>query len=111
MSTSYKALESALDIVSEDIAKIKKLSEAAETLDRAEANKLTDYIKALLSVHKEEREELKAMSLQTKGVEDLEDLAKEALDFLGLTPDEEEPEDKETDDESTDKLPPNDTEG
>lgn len=109
MSTTYKTLESALEIVSEDIAKIKKLSQKDATLDRSEANKLTDYIKALLSVHKEEREELKALSLQTKGIEDIEDLAKEALEFLGLAP---EDEDEETDDdEPADKLPPDEPKG
>ena len=97
-STTYKTLESALDIISEDIAKIKTLSAGDTTLDRSEANKLTDYIKALLSVHKEEREELKSLSLQSKGIDDLEDLAKEALTSLGMTP--------EGDDEETEMHGP-----
>ena len=118
MSTTYKTLESALDIIDQDIAKIQKLSKEEKTLDRSEANKLTDYIKALLSVHKEEREEIKSLSLQSKGTDDLEELAKQALDTLGLLPEEEQEEAEETkeeenkeeaeaqekDDEATDKL-------
>lgn len=101
MSTTYKSLETALEIVDNDILKIKKMAESEHTLDRSEANKLTDYIKTLLSVHKEEREALKSDSLPTKGTAELEDLAKEALESLGLLPDEEDAE-KETDNESTD---------
>jgi hypothetical protein len=117
MSTTYKTLESALDIIDQDIAKIQKLSKEEKTLDRSEANKLTDYIKALLSVHKEEREEIKSLSLQSKGTDDLEELAKQALDTLGLLPEEEQEEEQEEaeetkeeaeaqekDDEATDKL-------
>ncbi len=91
MSVTHKTLEEALAIVHEDIEKIKKLSEGEETLDRTEANKLTDYIKALIAVHKEEREQVKAENLLAKSDSDLEDLAKQALEFLRE-------EDQETDD-------------
>jgi hypothetical protein len=101
MSTTYKTLEAALEIVDNDILKIKKMAESEHTLDRGEASKLTDYIKTLISVHKEEREALKSDSLPTKGTAELEDLAKEALELLGMLPEEDKPEEKEKKDEPT----------
>ena len=95
MSITHKALEEALEIIDKDISKIKKLAEADETLDRGEATKLTDYIKTLLSVHKEEREQAKSDNLPGKSDDELEDLAKKALDFLNLVPEEKKKEPKQ----------------
>jgi hypothetical protein len=81
MST-FKTLEDALEIVDQDVKKIKKIAESNDTLDRNEANKLTDYIKTLISVHKDEREQLKSTNLLAKTDEELEALAMEAMKFL-----------------------------
>ena len=80
--TTYDTLQDALSIIHKDVEKIKKLSEDDKTLDRTEATKLTDYIKTLIAVHKEEREQLKSDSLTTKSDDDIEELAKQALEYL-----------------------------
>ena len=110
MST-FKTLEEALDILDQDIAKIKTLAAAPETLDRSEASKLTDYIKVLIAVNKEEREQIKSENLLSKSDEDLEELAKEALKFLGKDVEDEETEPEEKEVESTDSVPPDDPKG
>ena len=81
MST-FKTLEDALEIVAQDIGKIKVLSESEKTLDKHEATKLTDYIKTLIAAHKDDREQQKTTNLLAKSDEELEDLAKQALEFL-----------------------------
>ena len=82
MSTTYETLDNALEILDKDLSKIKKLAEDEKTLDRNEATKLTDYIKTLISVHKDEREQAKSTNLLAKSDDELEELAKQALEFL-----------------------------
>jgi hypothetical protein len=72
-------LGDAIAIIRQDVDKIKDLSKAEIPLDRIEAAKLTDYIKVLINVNKNEREIEKLEKLNTISDEELSKLAKEAL--------------------------------
>ncbi len=105
MSTIDKTLEDALDILDKDITKIKKLSSDKKTLDRGESSKLTDYIKTLLLVRKEDREQLKSENVLTKSDQELEELAKQAIEFLKEDEEKDTEEDNDSDDKPTDTEP------
>ena len=82
MSETYGIIESIKGIMAKDIEKIKDLGDQDGTLDPAEARKLTEYLKVLIHSNKDEREELKRASLQSVPDEELEDLVRQASDFL-----------------------------
>ena len=84
MSNTDNMLEEALSILDADLNKIKVLSKAESTLDRAEATKLTDYIKVLIAVQKEDREQRRADNLKVKSDTEIEELAQQALKYLQL---------------------------
>jgi len=108
--TTYQILEEALEIIGKDVEKIKVLATSEGTLDKTEASKLTDYIKTLINVHKEEREQNKADSLLTKTDTEMEDLVAEAIEFLKVKPENKEP-DTETTDDSKDTANTTQTDG
>jgi hypothetical protein len=102
--------ENALSILAKDVKKIEDLAKEDSTLDKVEATKLTDYIKTLIAVHKEEREQVRADQLVTKSDEELENLAKQALEFLNAPGNEEEPKKEERNEqEDTNPIPQGDT--
>lgn len=76
-------ISKALQIINREIDKLAKLSEESpESLDRSDSSNLNDYLKSLLLLSKEDREVAKSSNWQSKGDEELEELAKEAIKFI-----------------------------
>ena len=83
-------LEKALSIISREVDKLDQLSKysqneegnAAYTLDRDASNMLVNYVKTLVSVNQEWREQAKSDDLATRTDEELNALALEALAHL-----------------------------
>ena len=77
-----KILQNAIKIMEIDLETIQK-SMAEGPLSREEANKLTDYTKTLITASKNEREITKLEGLNSVSDDELEELAKQALESLG----------------------------
>ena len=75
-----KTLQTALTIMDKDIKKIKKAG--TNSLNRNDAGKLVDYVKVLMALSKDYREQVKSENLVQKSDEELEVLAKKAVLFL-----------------------------
>lgn len=102
-------LDKALEILNKEIDKLYTKSQAEALLDRSEASNLTDYIKTLVAIRKDDREAAKADPMSTKSDEDLMTMAKEALDYLnGLESSKKQEEDKDAkpDDTKPSEAPP-----
>lgn len=88
------ALDKALSIISDEINKIQLLSQHSVSddgnhsyhLDRSTAAILTDYVKVLVAVRKEERDSNKEDPLAVKTDEEIAALAEEAIKFLDIKP-------------------------
>lgn len=89
------ALEKALAIVGDELDKLGILSEGEEPLEGRQSSSLTDYVKVLLLVNKDDREQAKGENLESKGDEDLEALARQAVKFLNKEPKNGETDDKQ----------------
>ena len=76
------SLEKALDIINGEVIKLAKLAECADPLERGHAAMLNDYVKTLVSVRKDEREQARGEDLAARSDEELDELAKEALKYL-----------------------------
>lgn len=77
-----KTLNDALSIIEGDLSKINQISKDSEPLDRIQAQKLTDYVKVLIIAAKNEREAAKVEGLNEISDEELEEMAKLALQEL-----------------------------
>ncbi len=76
-----------LQIINRELEKIDTYSKSnPEPLERSDSSSLTDYLKTLLLLNKEDREASKGMNWQTKSDEELEQLAQEAFKFIKETP-------------------------
>lgn len=82
MSETVNILDLALDTITKEVRKLHAKSTLAEPLDKFEANCLTDYVKALIVVRKDERDAAKSDSMAIKSDDDLNLLAAEALNYL-----------------------------
>lgn len=85
MSNPSKTLEQALSIIEREVGKLEKLSNlpnCTDPLDRSQAAILTDYVKALITARKDEREQAKGDDLHKKSDTELDQLAAEALKYL-----------------------------
>ena len=81
--TAQELLEQTLNIISNEINKLANSSKSEKkSLSRTESQILTDYTKTLITYTKNEREEAQAEDLFTKSDDELDALAKEALDYL-----------------------------
>lgn len=88
--SSGKSLDKALKIIAQEIDKIAQLSTFSKTeegdseflLDRNTASILTDFVRVLVTVRKDERDQAKGEDLQGKSDEELATLAQEALKYL-----------------------------
>jgi len=78
-------LDKALGIVEREIYKLEGTAHSANGLTRNDAAVLTDYIKVLVTVRKDDRESVKAENLAGIPDDDLERLAREALAHLDKT--------------------------
>ncbi len=77
-----KILQTAIKIIETDLETIQK-SMSEGPLDRNSASKLVDYTKTLITASKNERDITKLEGLNSVSDEELEKLAKEALESLG----------------------------
>jgi hypothetical protein len=84
-SASEEILDEALFIIKNDINKIKHLASSSTTLDATEARKLNDYVRTLLSITKDERDEIKSANYVSKTDKEMHDLAERAAQYLGVT--------------------------
>lgn len=75
-------LDKALEIVIQEVDKLHIKSKSEALLDRAEASALTDYIKTLVMIRKDDREAFKSDPMSNKTDDELKDLAKQALEYL-----------------------------
>lgn len=90
MSDSSKALEKALAIIEREVDKLDKLSinsdpsspDSPQPLDRGAAATLNDYVKALITARKDEREQSRGEELHKKTDNELDELVKEALMYI-----------------------------
>ena len=82
MSNSINILDKALQIVVQEVNKLHVKSQGEVPLDRSEASALTDYIKTLIIVRKDERDASKSDPISNKTDDELKDLAKQALKYL-----------------------------
>ena len=90
MSDSSKTLEKALSIIEREVDKLDKLSispdpsspDSHQPLDRGAAATLNDYVKALITARKDEREQSKGEELHRKTDNELDELARQALEYL-----------------------------
>ena len=89
--TPETCLDVAIQIVCMEVSKLQVKSLANDPLGRESSISLNEYIKTLISLQKENREAAKGMKLNTMTDEELEALAKEALEVLS--------DDKEIEDE------------
>lgn len=80
--TVFDIVDLALNAVDKEVKKLHAKSLLDQPLDRSEASCLTDYIKALIVVRKDEREAAKSESINTKSDDELNRLAEEALVYL-----------------------------
>ena len=92
MSNAKDTLEQALGIISNEVGKLEKLANYPNSisdddtppLDKQSSTILTDYIKALVLVRKDDRDAAKGENLGTKSDDELNALAKEALKYLNI---------------------------
>jgi hypothetical protein len=93
MSNAIDSLDKALLIVTQEVEKLFVKSKDVKPLDRSEASALTDYIKTLVIVRKDERDAIKSDPMSSKTDDELKDLAKQALEYLKSQeePDEQQP--------------------
>ena len=85
MTLPNNILAKALSIIANEVDKLEVLSGKATHLDRSEASILTDYVKTLVSVRKDERDIAKSDDIQGKSDEELLKLAQEAMDYIAST--------------------------
>lgn len=78
-------LETALAIVEVEVAKLARLAQDVDPIDKAHSAMLTDYIKVLVSVKKDDRESFKAEDLESKSDTELQALLADAVAYLEET--------------------------
>jgi len=91
MANVSKTLETALEIIENEISKLKKLSKLSklqrsksksQPLDRNDVASLTEYVRSLVIARKDEREETKGESLETRTDSEIDSLALQAINYL-----------------------------
>lgn len=97
MSNATDVLDKALDTLTREIDKLFVKSQGEDPLDRSDASSLTDYIKTLIIVRKDDRDAAKADPMSTKSDEELFDLAKQAIEYLNQTEEKEKKDAEPTD--------------
>jgi len=103
MSNAIDSLDKALLIVTQEVEKLFVKSKDVKPLDRSEASALTDYIKTLVIVRKDERDAIKSDPMSSKTDDELKDLAKQALEYLKS---QEEPDEQQPSTEPSEVSPP-----
>jgi hypothetical protein len=78
-----KILQDAIQLIKADLQTIQTTMESEGALDSKQASKLTDYTKTLIIASKNEREITKLEGLNSVSDDELEELAKQALESLG----------------------------
>ena len=72
----------AKDIIFGEVEKLSERAKDKDSLDKTDADILNNYVKSLMLLNKDEREEAKSTNLQTMTDDELEQETKLALDFL-----------------------------
>jgi len=80
--TIEKILQNAIKLIEADLQTIQSTMDSEGALDNKQASKLTDYTKTLIIASKNDREITKLEGLQSISDDELEKLAKEALEEL-----------------------------
>jgi hypothetical protein len=81
-TTPSDCLDQAKDVIYGEISKLCTKASLRKLLDKTQADILNNYVKTLVLLNKDERDDVKGANLEATSDKELEDLAKQAVKYL-----------------------------